>query len=174
MSSLHPAIATVPAALLLGAIGYFVGEQWLSSISDTLARASVQVVALDPSAATLQRVGVAAAVGGAAPLALGVRAGITRVSKQPATLGQWATSLLFILMGTQVGLGGALFNTARVTVPSALDASVQAGAVQLALSDLALGNWALAGAAGAAVIVLAVGITGAGLEASSAQLPSDT
>ena len=163
--SLFPAaVATAPATLVLGGVGWLVGELWLSSIAETLGRASVQVIVRSPDGASGQLLGVALALAVAAPMALAVRAVITRVSGTGSTLGQWAVALLCILLGTQVGLGGALFNTARVSVPAALDATAGLGTVSVALSDLALANWAFAGAGGAAVIVLAVGIASAGLK----------
>jgi len=166
--SLRPAVATLPAAAVLFGLGWLAGGFWLDQIGGVLARVSVTLVASDLTALTSQQLAVAAAVGGSAPLALLVRAGISRVSRTPATLAQWATSLGFVVLGSQAGVGGALFNTARVSLPSALDASAEVGQVQLAASELALGGWALGGAVGAAIILLAVGITTAGVEQSQA------
>jgi hypothetical protein len=155
------------STLSLAATGWWLGELGLVHIGDTLSRASVDLITNDPGERTLQRTGVAVALGGAAPLARLVRAGISRVSHTPPTIAQWATTLLFIVLGALAGMGGSLFNVARVAVPAALDASAATGAVQVSLAELALGNWAIAGAAGAAIILLAVGVASAGLERST-------
>ena len=148
----------------LGAIGWAVGGLWLQSVTDTLARASVDVVSTHPGTAALLRGGVAGAMAASAPLGAVVRLVIGRVRGRPPSWTELATATLVLVLGVQVGLGGALFATARVAVPAALDASAQTAAVTVALEQLALGEWAAAGAGGAAVILLAVGLAGAGLE----------
>lgn len=167
MSSLRFGLTLLATTLLLAATGWWLAEICLVHIGDTLAKASVDLITLDPTERTSQKTGVAVALGGAAPLARLVRTGISRVSHAAPTIAQWATTLLFIVLGALAGMGGSLFNVARVAIPSALDASAAIGAVQVTLAELALGNWAMAGAAGAAIILLAVGVASAGLERST-------
>jgi hypothetical protein len=160
-----------PAAAVLGGIGWLVSAAWIGQILHTLERASVEVVTSDPNTIWMMRTGVAVALGLAPVLALVVRAVVTRLSRRPATLGEWAATTGWLLLGSQVGLGGALFNAARVAIPHALDASTVAGSVRLDAADLALGNWALAGVGGAAVIAAAIGLVSAGLESSESSAP---
>ncbi|HCH63030.1 MAG TPA: hypothetical protein DFR83_09510, partial [Deltaproteobacteria bacterium] len=164
--------AAVPVALLLVAIGWWLSGVWMAQILDTLAHGSVEVVTVDPAVVHQMRAGVAAALGGSPFLAIGVRAAISRLSKRAPTWAEWAMAIFWLFLGSQAGLGGALFATARVSIPAALDASTVAGAVSIDAAELALGNWALAGVAGAAVIVVAVGLVSAGLEASGHTAPS--
>ena len=165
-------VAAVPAALLLSAIGWWLSGVWMAQILNTLLRGSVEVVTTDRSVVPQMRAGVAAALGGSPFLAIGVRAAISRLSKRTPTWTEWALAIFWLFLGSQAGLGGALFATARVSIPAALDASTGAAAVTIEAAELAIGNWALAGVASAAVLVVAVGLVSAGLETSNPKPPS--
>ena len=158
--------AAIPAALLLTAIGWWLSGVWVAQILNTLARGSVEVVTTQADVISQMRMGVAAALGTSPFVAIVVRMAIRRLSKRMPTWAEWGTSIFWLFLGCQAGLGGALFATARVSIPAALDASTRSSGVSIDAAELALANWALAGVVGAAVIVTAVGLVSAGLETS--------
>lgn len=164
--------AAIPAALLLTAIGWWLSGVWVAQILDTLARGSVEVVSTQDDIIPQMRIGVAAALGTSPFLAIVVRLAIRRLSKRMPTWAEWGTSVFWLFLGCQAGLGGALFATARVSIPAALDASTKSSGVSIEAAELALANWALAGVVGAAVIVTAVGLVSAGLEGSAQPGPA--
>ena len=164
MSGIRPSLAALPTSVLLGAVGWWVSGVWLDRITGTLARASVELSTTQPDTISQMHMGVAAALGATPFVALLVRAAISRLSGRAARLREWAQTTFWLVLGSQVGLGGALFATARVALPAALDASVATNGVHIDVAEIAPGNWALAGVAGAAVITTSIGLVSAGLE----------
>ena len=169
MSHLRLGGAAILASLLLTLAGTWVFDVWFAQILSTLSRASVGVAGSDDAAVQSMRTGLALALGSSPLVAIAVRAIISRLSGRRATLSEWAVTVGWLLFGSQVGLGGALFAAARVSIPAALDASALGDGVQVQAAELALANWAMAGIGGTAVIVAAIGLVTAGLERSRAR-----
>mgnify|MGYP000076313736 CR=1 FL=1 len=154
------------ATLVLGALGYAVAGAWQTGLVNTLTGADIAVRNLD--VASTQQLRVALAIALCAPLTLLLRVLFDRLSERASTPAQFLGTLLLVVLGTQAGLGGALFATARVALPSALDASVTLGEVSVDLGELWLDAWALAGGVSAAIMVGIVGGVVTALEAEGA------
>ena len=109
MSYIRLGVLATLTTLILTGIGGWVFDVWYSQILSTLSRASVVVTGSESAAVETMRTGVALALGSSALLAFAVRALISRISKQPIELSQWAMTVGWLLFGSQVGLGGSLF-----------------------------------------------------------------
>jgi len=154
---------TLGATVLLAGLGHLIAGLWQSGLIDTLQGAGIAV--LQQELASAQQLKTAAAIALSAPAAHVLRLGFERISKQASTIGQFLGTLVLVVFGTQAGLAGSLFATARVALPTALDASAVVGTVSVNLNELALDSWALAGGVSAAIMLALVGSVVTALEA---------
>ncbi len=153
---------TLAATLVLAGIGHGVAGMWQTHLIETLQDA--QIVVHQQELSSSQQLKAAAAIALSSPLAHVLRLGFDRISKKPSTVGQFLGTLVLVFFGTQAGFAGCLFATARVSLPSALDASAVLGSVSVNLSELAPDAWALAGGVSAALLLAIVGSVVTALE----------
>lgn len=154
------------ATIVLTGLGHVIAGLWQVGLVETLQDADITVNGM--GIAPKQQLRAAVAIGICGPLTLLLRVIFDRISAQPSTPVQYAGTLVMVFLGTQAGFAGALFATARVALPSALDASATIGTVAVDLGELWLDAWALAGGVSAAIMVGLVGGVITALEADGA------
>lgn len=153
---MFPILAALVSGPLFAAIGFGVTWAARTALMDMLVGANVQLVVTDPSwALTVDATGSAAL--GLAAWATALVVWLTgRIGDRGFTMRRFGVGLAAAFVGQLVGLGGAVFHTARAAVPAALGADVSAVTPILDAGELVVGGWAAGGAAAGVIIFAAV------------------
>jgi hypothetical protein len=149
-------LAAAVSVLVCGGLGWLLAGTWQQGLVETLEELGLTVAIGAPGEALGIRTATAACLALAGPLAVLCQGLLDRLRRAEPPAWRLVTDVALLLLGGNLGLGGATIATARVAVPQALEASVDTGAMVVQLRDLGLPNWALAGVVGAAILLTAV------------------
>lgn len=149
-------LAALLSALACGGLGWVLAGAWQDGLVHTLQDLGLAVALGDPGEALRLRLWTTAALALAGPAATLSQGALDRLRAAPPPAWRLGSDVFLLLLGGNLGLGGATIAAARVAVPRALEASVETGTVLVKLDELGLPNWALAGVLGAAVLLTAV------------------